>query len=128
MKYLSEYLEDGQTAAFKKAGAFFAFSEKQFAEQKKLGVKYMSLGSGMICPEATATVMMEELDVVVKNGLAQDVADNGIDAIIVRELANHEAYYTYDLESTVEALSEYDIPDGKIQEIFNREKSKHYDD
>jgi len=128
MKYLSEYLEDGQTAAFKKAGAFFAFSEKQFGEQKKLGVKYMSLGSGMICPEATATVMLEELDTVVKNGLAQDVADNGIDAIIVRELANHEAYYTYDLDSTIDALKDYNISDEDIWAVFNREKSKHYDE
>ena len=128
MKYLSEYLEEGQTAAFKKAGAFFAFSDKQFKEQYTEGIKYVSLGRGMICPEDTATTMLAELDTVIKTGLAQDVSDNGIDAIIVRELANHEAYYTGDIENTVDALESYNIPDGLIAEIYHREAPKHYDD
>ena len=35
-------------------GAFFAFSQSQFDEQKKEGVIYVSMGAGLICPKAKA--------------------------------------------------------------------------
>ena len=43
MKYLSDYMEHKQTALFKETGAFFAFSNKQFAESKNPKVKYLFL-------------------------------------------------------------------------------------
>jgi len=39
MKYLTNYIEEEQTEALNRAGAFFAFSDKQFDEAKKEGVK-----------------------------------------------------------------------------------------
>ena len=51
MKYLINYIEEAQTKAFEKAGAFFAFSDKQFEEQKKEGVRYSYMGAGLICPK-----------------------------------------------------------------------------
>lgn len=35
MKYLSDYIQQPQTALFDELGAFFAFSNKQFDEVKK---------------------------------------------------------------------------------------------
>ena len=35
-------------------GAFFAFSQSQFDEQKKEGVIYVSMGAGLICPKENA--------------------------------------------------------------------------
>lgn len=124
MKYLQEYIEEAQTQAFNKAGAFFAFSNKQFDEAKKEGIKYVSMGAGLICPKENADTLAKELDEGYKLGIAQDIAENGREAIVKRELNNHEAYYTGDTTSTIEALSEYKtITPEDINHIF---RNKNY--
>lgn len=62
MKYLSHYLEEAQTKAFEKAGAFFAFSNSQFDEKKKDGVKYVDMGAGLICPKENMVTLARELN------------------------------------------------------------------
>jgi hypothetical protein len=42
-------------------GAFFAFSDKQFNEQKKDNIKYVSMGAGLICPKENADKLDKEL-------------------------------------------------------------------
>lgn len=125
MKYLQDYINAGQTKAFEKAGAFFAFSDKQFLEQKKEGVKYTQCGAGMICPVDTCKQLIKELDECYKAGIEQDMKENGCENIIKRELSNHEAYYTGDISSTVEALADYPYPVTieNIEKIF---KNKEY--
>ena len=115
MKYLSEYMEDRQTALFEKTGSFFAFSKKQFDEQKKKNVKYMSLGSGMICPESTAEELVSGIETIAKESMAQDLAENGRKGVIHRELGNHEYCITHDIVDTSRALSGYGITDEEIQ-------------
>jgi len=46
---------------FKAHGAFFAFSNEQFNEQKKDGVEYTHLFSGLIAPKNTAKELLEVL-------------------------------------------------------------------
>ncbi|MGR5097050.1 DUF7659 family protein, partial [Vibrio maritimus] len=46
MKYLSDYTQEKQTALFNETGAFFAFSNQQFDEAKKDGVKYCRITMG----------------------------------------------------------------------------------
>ena len=115
-----------QTVALDKAGAFFALSTKQFEKQKKPNTTYVNGHAGMICPKDTLTTLLKELDEIYKSSIAQDLAENGAQAIIIRELNNHEAYYTGDIESTVEALSDYPYPITieAIQKIF---KDKTHD-
>lgn len=43
-------------------GAFWAFSDKQFDEQKTNGIKYVSMGAGLICPKDNAKKLKTELD------------------------------------------------------------------
>ena len=109
MKYLTNYVEEGQTRAFEKAGSFFAFSDKRFNEQKKEGVKYSHVGAGLICPKENVKSLMDELDKVGEAGIKQDIEENGLKAIIHRELGNHEYSYTYELEPTIMALQGYPI-------------------
>ena len=47
-------------------GAFWAFSDKQFNEQKKEGVKYVSMGAGIICPKDNVKKLIDEMDVTTK--------------------------------------------------------------
>ena len=115
MKYLSNYVEQAQSELFAEMGAFFAFSTKQFNEAKIDGVEYVSVGSGMICPKPNVDALIERLGNIHDSGIAQDVAENGVKAIIHRELANHEAQITGSIEATSAALSGYPITDDDIR-------------
>lgn len=119
MKYLSNYMEEKQTAAFNDAGAFFAFSTKQFEESKKEGINYMNVGSGLICPEDKARELIARLELIHKEAIKQDIEENGIENIIERELHNHEAGYTMEIDDTFEALRAYGITKAEVIKKFN---------
>ncbi|MFA1572040.1 hypothetical protein A152_0023950 [Vibrio tasmaniensis 1F-187] len=124
MKYLSHYIQDKQTQAFNDAGAFFAFSNQQFDEAKKEGVKYASLGMGLICPVDNAKQLMIRLDSIAQEGIVEDIKENGKKAIIRRELFNHECFYTNDICDCVEKLEGYGISYDEIYEVFNHIRKK----
>lgn len=109
MKYISDYIQDAQTQAFKDAGAFFAFSNKQLDEQKEPGITYTAMFAGLVCPVDNAKELVTALGDIHDAGIAQDIEENGIKGIIHRELANHEAQITNDIEDTFDALEQYGI-------------------
>jgi uncharacterized membrane-anchored protein len=118
MKYLSDYIEAKQTELFRRLGTFFAFSNKQFKEQHKEGVKYVNMGMGMLTPKDTVEELINELDRIYAEGIEQDLAENGKDGVIERELYNHEAFYVHSIDSTVDALSGYPITVDEIKAVF----------
>ena len=115
MKYLSEYMNDKQTEAFNKHGAFFAFSNKQLDEHKIDGVDYVSLGAGLIAPKDNAESLVNDLDSIYKTAIKQDIEENGIKDIIWRELANHECQITYDYSEVTNKLQDYGITEEQIK-------------
>ena len=123
MKYLQDYVNDKQTKALDKADAFFAFSTKQYNEATKEGIKYANLGGGLICNELKAEVLKEELDIIYKDSIKEDIKENGITRIIKRELNNYEAGYTGEIDSTVDALGDYPVTVRQILKVF---RSKEY--
>tara|TARA_R110000824_G_scaffold159374_1_gene333709 strand:- start:242 stop:625 length:384 start_codon:yes stop_codon:yes gene_type:complete len=121
MKYLSDYMEAKQTQLFKETGTFFAFSDKQFEEQEVKGIKYVSLGSGMITPKEYANEVIETLHKIYQKAVKQDLKENGIKGVIQRELENYEVYYTNDLEPAMEALKDYpEITQKDIIKVYQR--------
>ena len=120
MKYLSDYIQEAQTEFFNQTGTFFAFSDQQFNEGKKEGVKYASIGMGMLCPVENVKTLIAGLDSIHEAGIKQDIAENGIEAIIERELHNHEAFYTYDLNDTINSLDGYNVTKEQVKTIFNK--------
>ena len=124
MKYLQDYMEKRQTEAFDKAGAFFAFGNDQLKEKRVDGVEYWSLGGGLICPKGNEKELIDTLDLIWKESIAQDLAENGKEKIILRELANHEAWYTMDIESTKECLEPYGFTEKEIYTMFRNRKAK----
>ena len=58
--------EDKIGLVLKNNGAFCAFGTKQFDEQKKEGVKYISMGAGLICPKENADKLNKELNHICK--------------------------------------------------------------
>jgi len=126
MKYLSNYTDTKISKALDKAQAFFAFSDKQVEEGKaKQGltddIKLVSLGMGMICPQDTGKQLLKDIDKAHKDGIAQDIKENGKEAIIKRELCNHEAYYIGEIEQTSDALQNYPFTVQDIQEVYQSE-------
>ena len=109
MNYLSDYTSAKQTQLWNDNGAFFAFSKKQLDEEKKEGVVYVSLGMGLIAPKENASKVIEGLESINTEGIKQDISENGIKAIIHRELANYEAQITGDISDTIQALEDYGI-------------------
>ena len=120
MKYLSDYMQDRQTALFEKTNTFFAFSQEQFDKKKKPGIKYTSCGQGMICESRYVKELKEGLDLIYKESIIQDLKENGKVGVITRELHNHEAGYTMEIDQTVDKLEDYPIT---TEEIFNVFKS-----
>lgn len=127
MKYLTNYIEEAQTKAFDKAGSFFAFSKMQFDEAKKEGVTYVSMGNGLICPKDNSEELVKELIKIGEEGIAQDLKENGKEAIIHRELANHEYCITYDITDTFYALDGYGITKEEIRAEAPKYLQKHYE-
>ena len=122
MKYLNDYIDEAQTKIFKEYGAFFAFSNKQFDESKKENTKYISMGAGLICPENNVPKLIKELDNVFKNGVKQDVSENGAKKIIEREYFNHETQISMDDSAALSALSIYKetFPELFTDEFINQ--------
>lgn len=124
MKYLSDYMQAKQTELFNSTGTFFAFSKAQFNEGKKDGIKYTALDGGMLCPTEKVKDLVKGLDIIYNDAIKQDVKENGIDKVIVRELYNHECFYTFRLDDVFEKLEDYPVTKERIEEEFEKEKKK----
>lgn len=127
MKYLSDYTQEGITKLLEQYDGFFAFSNSQYAEKAKEGVIYVNCGSGLVCPKENAKALIAGLVENGKNAVQKDIAENGKEAIIKRELANYEAYYTGDIEDTCDALRVYGFTEDEINEVFVKESAKCID-
>lgn len=109
---------------FSKWGAFFAFGQKQFDEQKEDGVKYVSLGAGLLARKDNAKEMLKALKQFSKDERQRELDIKGKDGIIRYELDNHEAFYTSDIDATVEAVEGYGITREEVRKVYNQERDK----
>ena len=123
MKYLNDYTNEATTVLLENTGAFFAFSNQQFDEKKIDGVKYVNAGAGLIVPIENVDALIEGLKQITTEGIAKDKAENGDNAIIARELANHECYYTGDIDGAVSALENYGYTTEQILDVFKKTKT-----
>lgn len=127
MKYLEDYTVEAKAELFEHLGVFFGFSNKQveegLAKIKKQGVliegeKVLSLGNGIFVPKKNKDQFLKEIEDIQKKGIAADIAENGIPAIIKRELGNHEAQITGDIQSTFDALDGYEITVEQVKAAY----------
>jgi len=118
MKYLSDYMTSEQTKIFNKTGAFFAFNQDQFDEKVKKNTKYVNLGRGMICPKNNVNELIDNLDMIHKNAIIQDIKENGSKKIIERAYFNYETQITMDYTDAMDSLKPYIKHDAKS---FNKE-------
>jgi len=118
MKYLSNYIDEPLTKLFKECGAFYAFSSTQFEEKRRDGTKYIDCKNGLICEEQHVPKLINGMHEIIEEGRKQDLKDNGKEAIILRELLNHECFYTSYPDDAIEALEGYNFTEQEIRKIF----------
>ncbi len=113
-------IHEKQENLFTEMGAFFAFSNKQLAEQKKEGVTYVNMFAGLIAPQENVQKIIDGMSKINKEHIAQDVEKNGINAIIRRELFNFECFFSGDITDCVEALKDYPTDEDSIFEQYEK--------
>ena len=96
-------------------GAFFAFSNEQFEEKAFKCVEYISLGAGLICPKGRHKQLAWAIKKARQDNIKDDLAAHTKKEIIIRELKNHEAQFSYDITDTADALKGYGITEAEIQ-------------
>ena len=84
---------------------------------QRRGVEYTSFGSGLIVPKPHAEAVAAALEENSKKAVEQDITENGITAIIQREISNHEYGYTWDITDTLSVLEPYGVTAQQVQAI-----------
>lgn len=100
--------QDKYTVLLNECGVFWAFSNEQFAANKtplKEGEKYVSIGAGGYMPQGNVDKYLQGSKEI-KNWYSATIkaTKNARRDNIVYELANHECYYTGDIQEAIDAL------------------------
>lgn len=123
---LKKQEQDKISVLFNEIGLFWAFSDKQFHENKtplREGEKYIRIDGGGFMPAGNWEAFKKGMKEIREWYDAAIKGDNLRRSHIVYELGNHEAWYTCDIESTLAALG----PDYTAEEVwlvFNEEREK----
>jgi hydroxymethylpyrimidine pyrophosphatase-like HAD family hydrolase len=107
MKNLFEILKPKTAELFKNNGAFFAYSNKQFNEQKKEGIEYVNILGGLIGPKDKAKFILSEMERLYDESVIEHVKNETPEKIISYEYFNHETQLTGDINTIIDLFSEY---------------------
>ena len=123
----SKYQAD-VSALNEKHGAFFAFSDKQIAEQANDELEYCQYDyGGLVGPVGGGASYRAEADALF-DAFTLNVREN-VDrtAFIKYELSNLECYLTYDIQEVLILASHYwpDTTEDDVMAIFNAEAHKY---
>lgn len=109
---------------FTSLGVFWAFSKEQFDENKtKLseGDKYVDIGSGGFVPKSNVDKLIEGMKKI-HDEFSKKMRDEKVRIEhIAYELNNHEAYYTGDITSTLDALGE-EFTRDEVEAVYKSRK------
>jgi hypothetical protein len=123
---MSQFIQSEQTKLFNELGVFFAFSNKQFEEQKADDVEYCTvLGAGDCVPKTKAKEFATRLSAIHKEGVEKELNEKGLDTIIEEELANHECFYTGELDGALEALECYGATLEQVKAVYKNVAHKY---
>ena len=133
MKYLTDYTKDAQSALFKELHVMFAFSDDQLIEamaehnitDKK---SLVSLGAGLILPRDNVKEFMARLEEIVAAAVVLDLAENGRDGVLERELGNHEIGYSfngYRDQNFQDSISDYGFTPDEIKAAYYTHMEEH---
>lgn len=119
--------EEKRTVLFKEVGLFWAFSDEQFAKNKTPlaeGDKYVSIGAGGYLPKSNVDAFVKSSKAITKWEKDEIKSKKLAREQIAYELANHEAYYTGELEETFDALGGVYTME-EIRQVYREELPKN---
>ena len=128
MKNLNDYTSFKIDKILEDNGAFFDFSKSQFDKQKTEGTVYVQTEAGLLCPKDKAEQCLKAIDDCYEQAIQQRLSDYTKEEIIEYELGNYECYYTGDITNALDVLSNYKITPEEVLEVYQKTKSKHYED
>ena len=123
IKSLNSYVDEAQSKVFEENGAFFAFTDEKYNKNKVEGVKYVSIGSGLICPIDNAKKVIAGVNATHAEGIKLRLKDYSISRIIQYELANYESQISMDYSDAFDVLKDY----GVTQEMMDIEWKIYWD-
>lgn|SRR5574343_1359670 len=113
---------------FTRCGVFWAFSRKQFDENKTpllVGEKYVDIGAGGYIPKHNLPALLEGIKAI-DNLFKLTIAEYKMrEKHILYELNNHECFYTGNITSAVEALDK-DYTLSEVTAVYEKYKAKKY--
>jgi hypothetical protein len=77
----------------------------------------VNMGQGMFCPSENVKEVIDQMDLIYKESIAEDMKQ-GKGKVILRELYNHECFYTGDITDCIEKLSDYPITEEEIKNVY----------
>jgi len=114
--------QNAVNALMEECQVFWAFSQSQFAEGKakinlEEGEKLVDIGAGGFMPTKNRIKYLEGMKAI-SLAFTEAMKDEKVRLAHIRyELDNHEAYDTYSIESTLEALGE-DFTREEVLKVF----------
>jgi len=74
----------------------------------------------MVTLKENSKKLIDGLEKIYIESIAQDIEENGIEKIIERELNNHECGYTGEIDIVVSILADYKISEEQIITVFRK--------
>ena len=112
------------TELLKKCGVFFAFSDKQFEENKtplKEGEKYVSIGGGGYLPKSKVDAFRQGMEAINNYGKEKVKVNDLAENEILFELQNHECFYTGDYSDVVD-MFKGTYTEKQIRDVYNKHR------
>jgi len=104
-------------------GMFFAFSNKQFTENKtplKDGEKYVDIGAGGFIPKFSIPVWEKGIEEI-ENWFKSEIKRSNLrEDLIKNALLNYECFYSGDIEDALQDLSS-DYTLEEVTEVYNKQ-------
>lgn len=107
--------------------AFFAYGASQMKAARIMCIDYVRTDFGLLVPRVLADSALAKIAAAYKKASDFRLANNSLDDIIEYELANHESWYTGDIDDAMDALAEYNVTRQQVIAVYRARSHKHED-
>lgn len=107
MKSINDYTSKKYSELLEQTGAFYAFGKSQFLEKKQPNVKYVSFGTGLLCPKSEVEKLISGISSLNEEGITKQQREYSPDEIISYAYFNFESQLANDTTDAKESLESY---------------------
>ena len=103
-----------------RCGVFWAFSNKQFEENRtplEEGDKYVSIGAGGYLPKSKLQEFQSGMDAI-SDWTTEAAQQLDAEDAILHELGNYECFYTGDIEPAMQVLEDMGYSRNQVSKVY----------